>query len=114
MLCILCQCQWKAIKVLTQAKLMAKDTKKKLRKSLGGVSTPKRKQKLSTASPAILCELPRVAAFYSKVYIFTKVEKSKADYRFASIEEHFYGNPQKCIKGACEMLVEGEGLFKAL
>jgi hypothetical protein len=42
------------------------------------------------------------------------VEKLKANYRFALIEEHFYGNPQKRIKGACEMLVEGGGQFRAL
>ena len=59
-------------------------------------------------------ELRRVAAFYSQVYIFTKVEKAKANLRFALIEEHFYGNPQKRIKGACEMLLEGEGPFAAL
>ena len=34
--------------------------------------------------------------------------------RFALIEEHFYGNPQKRIKGACEMLLDGEGPFAAL
>ena len=46
---------------------MAKDAKKKLRKSPGRVSTPKKKQKSSTASPAVLCELHPVAAFYSHV-----------------------------------------------
>ena len=30
------------------------------------------------------------------------------------IEEQFYGNPQKRIKGACEMLLEGAGPFAAL
>ena len=56
-----------------------------------------------------------LAAFYSQVYIFTKVEKLKAEICFALIEEHFYGNPQtKCIKGSCKMLVEGEGPFRAL
>ena len=63
---------------------------------------------------AVIRELCRVAAFYSQVYIFTKVEKTKANLRFALIEEHFYGNPQKCIKGACEMLLEGEGPFAVL
>jgi hypothetical protein len=42
------------------------------------------------------------------------VEKTKANLRFALIEEHFYGNPQKRIKGACEMLLKGEGPFAAL
>ena len=80
MFCILCQCQWKAIKVSTRAMLMAKDAKKKLRKSPSGVPTPKKKPtKFITASHAVLCELRSVAAFYSQVYIFTKVEKSKVD-----------------------------------
>ncbi len=51
---------------------------------------------------------------FTHKFTFTKVEKSKANSCFALIEEHFYGNPQKRIKGACEMLVEGEGPFKAL
>ena len=40
------------------------------------------------------------------------MEKTKANHRFALIEEHFYGNPQKRIKG--EMLLEGEGPFAGL
>jgi hypothetical protein len=51
---------------------------------------------------------------YISIYLFTKVEKTKANLRFALIEEHFYGNPQKRIKGACKMLLEGEGLFATL
>ena len=44
-----------------------------------------------------------------------KVEKVKADVRFTLIEEFFYGNVLKCIKGACEQLIEGEvGAFSAL
>ena len=42
------------------------------------------------------------------------MEKAKANLCFALIEEHFYGNPQKRTKRACEMLVEGEGPFAAL
>jgi hypothetical protein len=67
-----------------------------------------------TAPVAVIRELRRVAAFYSQVYIFTKAEKTKANICFALIEEHFYGNPQKRIKGACKMLLEGEGSFAAL
>ncbi len=42
------------------------------------------------------------------------MEKAKANLCFALIEEHFYGNPQKRIKIACKMLLEGEGPFTAL
>jgi hypothetical protein len=43
-----------------------------------------------------------------------KVEKIKADVQFSLIEEHFYGNVLKPIKGACAQLIEGEGAFSAL
>jgi hypothetical protein len=43
-----------------------------------------------------------------------KVEKITADVRFALIEEHFYGNVLKRIKGACAQLIKGEGAFSAL
>jgi hypothetical protein len=42
------------------------------------------------------------------------VEKAKVNHRFALIEEQFYCNFQKGIKGACKMLLEGAGLFAAL
>ncbi len=42
------------------------------------------------------------------------MEKTKAYVRFALIEEHFYGNPLKRIKGACAQLIDGEGAFSAL
>ena len=42
------------------------------------------------------------------------MEKSKADHCFSLIDKQFYGNPQKRIKGACEMLIAGEGPFRAL
>ncbi len=94
----------------------AKTLKKNLKKSStpGGERAPKQKKESTTASVAVIRELCRVAAFFSQVYIFTKVEKTKANHRFTLIEEHFYGNPLKGIKGACKMLLEGEGPFRAL
>jgi hypothetical protein len=99
---------------MAQAKLMAKVSKKNLKSSTIGEYAPKKRAKLLTASVAVVRELRRVAAFYSQVYIFTKVEKEKADHHFALIEEHFYGNPHKCIKGACKMLIDGDDPFGAL
>jgi hypothetical protein len=55
-----------------------------------------------------------VAAFQAQLYIFTKVEKSKADLRYALIEEQCHGCPKKRIKGACEQLIEGSGAFSLL
>ena len=119
MFCILCESRWKAIKVSAAAKIAAKKSK---RRPIEQSSTPseqraptkKKRASATTAPVAVIRELRRVAAFYSQVYIFTKVEKAKANLRFALIEEHFYGNPQKRIKGACEMLLDGEGPFAAL
>ncbi len=111
---ILCQCKWKAIKVSAQAKLLEKASKKNKNSSTGGECTPKKRAKSMTAPVAVVRKLRRVAAFYSQVYIFTKVEKTKADVRFVLIEEQFYGNPQKCVKGACEMLLAGDGPFNAI
>jgi hypothetical protein len=96
MLCILCEYRWKAIKVSAAAnQIAAKTSKKNLNKSStpSGDRAPKNKMKLMTASMAVIRELRRVAAFYSQDYIFTKVEKAKANHRFAFlIEEQFYGN----------------------
>ena len=99
MFCILCEYRWKAIKISAAAKIAAtvaakmgaKTSKKKnLNKSstTSGDHAPKKKTKLRTASVAVIRELRRVAAFYSQVYIFTKVEKEKGNHRFALIEEH--------------------------
>jgi hypothetical protein len=108
--CTLCEYWWKAIKVSAAAKIAAKTSSKKNQ----GVCAPKKRMKLTTASVAVVRELHRVAAFYSQVYIFTKVEKAKANLHFTLIEEKFYGNPQKRIKGACKMLLIGTGPFAAL
>ena len=53
-------------------------------------------------------------ANYNVLLHFTHKFMLKADLLFAFIEEQFYGNPQKRIKGACEMLILGEGPFRAL
>jgi hypothetical protein len=107
------------MKVSAAAKIAAKKSSKRPQSSSTPPSeqrapTKKKKASATTAPVAVIRELRRVAAFYSQVYIFTKVEKAKANLRFQLIEEHFYGNPQKRIKGACEMLLDGEGPFAAL
>jgi len=80
----------KAIKVSATAKIAAKTSKK------NQDYAPKKKSKLTTASVAMI------------------QEKAKANLHFTLIEEQFYSNPQKRIKGACEMLLEGAGPFAAL
>ncbi len=66
---------------------MAKASKKNLKSSTIGEYAPKKRAKLLTASVAVVRKLHPIAAFYLQVYIFTKVEKAKADHHFTMIEE---------------------------
>ena len=92
--CILCSGKIKAVKVSAEAQKLAK------RKSGNLVvkSTPKKKAKSTKATTAIIRELRRVAAFQAQLYIFTKVEKSKADLRYLLIEEQFHGCPKNALR----------------
>ena len=86
MFCILCESWWKALKVSAVAKIASKTSKRKSSSTPSGIRTPKKKKASRTASVAVIRELRRVAAFYSQVYLFTEVEKAKANLRFALIE----------------------------
>ena len=61
------------------------------------------------ATTGIIRELCHLAAFKAQLYIFTKVEKAKADLRYSLIEEQFHGCIKKRIKRACSQLIEGTG-----
>ena len=104
--CILCSAKMKTVKVSTEAK-------KLVTRQLGnsGKVAPKKKMKSTKAPNVIIRELRCLASFQAQLYTFTKVEKSKADHRYALIEEHFHGYPKKRIKGACAQLIEGSGAF---
>ena len=85
MFCILCKSRWKAMKVSAAAKIAAKKSKRPQSSSTPSdqrARTKKKKASATTAPVAVIRELRRVAAFYSQVYIFTKVEKAKANLRF--------------------------------
>jgi hypothetical protein len=110
--CILCQAKVKAVKVSAQAMKVAEKESK--RKSAGNGSAAKKKPKCMKAPVAIIRELRCLAAFQAQLYIFTKAEKSKADVRFALIEDQIHGNPDKRIQGSCTQLIEGVGAFKLL
>ncbi len=86
----------------------------KWKSSNGGESAPRKKAKSSNAPMSVICERCHIAAFYSQVYIFMKVEKMIPDVQFAQIGEHFDGNVLKHIKGACAQLIKGEGAFSTL
>jgi len=107
--CILCSVKMKAVKVSAEAKKLAK---RQLASS--GKATPKKKMKYTKATTGIIRELRRLAAFQAQLYMFTKVEKTKADLRYSLIEEQFHGCPRKHIKGACAQLIEGSGAFRLL
>ena len=77
--CILCSAKMKAVKVSTEAKKLAKRQSGSLSKQ-----PPKKKKKSTKAPTVIIRELRRVAAFQAQLYIFTKDEKTKADFRYAS------------------------------
>ncbi len=112
MFCAFCQAKVKTFKVLAQAMKVAEKLTR--RKSVGNGSVAKKKVKCLKAPVTIIRELRRLAAFQAQLYIFTKVEKTKADIRFALIEDHFHGNDQKRIQGACAQLLEGVGAFRLL
>jgi hypothetical protein len=70
--------------------------------------------KSTKATTGIIRELRRLAAFQAQLYIFSKVEKTKANLRYSVIEEQFHGCPRRHIKGACAQLIEGSGAFRLL
>jgi hypothetical protein len=107
--CIICSAKMKAVKVSVEAKKLAK---RQLASS--GKAAPKKKIKSTKATTGIIRELRRLAAFQAQIYIFTKVEKTKADLRYALIDEQFHGCIRKHIKGACAQLIEGSGAFRLL
>ncbi len=112
MFCILCQAKAKAVKVLAQAMKVAEKASK--RKSASNGNAAKKKVKCTKALATIIRELRCLAAFQAQLYIFTKVEKTKADIRFALIKDYFHGNTKKRIQGACAQLIEGVGAFLLL
>jgi hypothetical protein len=78
MFCILCQAKIKAIKVSAQVtKLAEKAIKQKSSFSVG--DTSRKKTKSMKATVGIILKLRCLAAFWSQLHIFTKVEKTKAN-----------------------------------
>ncbi len=83
--CILCSAKMKADKISIEAKKLAKRQLASL-----GKAAPKKKMKSTKATTGIIRELRRLAAFQAQLYIFTKVEKTKADLRYSLIKEQFH------------------------
>ena len=59
----------------------------------------------------ILLELRRLVAFHCQAFVFLECEKNNRAGTYALMEERFYGNPEKRIKGACEQLIDGDNAF---
>ena len=98
----------KAVKVSVEANKLAK------RQASLCKSAPKKKMKPMKATTGIIHELRHLAVFQALLYIFTKVENTKAALRYLLIKELFHGSPRKRIKGACAQLIEGSGAFRLL
>jgi hypothetical protein len=103
----------KAIKVSAEAVKLAKLAGKH-QSANTGKAAPKKKMRSTKATTGIIRELHPVAAFQAQLFIFTRVEKTKADLRYPLIEEQFHGCPHKRIKGDCAQLIEGSGAFRLL
>ena len=50
----------------------------------------------------ILAELRRLAAFHCQTFVFLECEKTNRAGTYALMEERFYGDPEKRIKGVCK------------
>ncbi len=77
-------------------------------------NAPRKKSKISAPSAAILSGLRKLAAYHCQVQIFTTYNKVTNMLKFGFIEELFYGNPVKNIKGACQQVIDGDHTFERL
>ncbi len=81
----------------------------------GTTKTPKKKKvKDNCPSGAVLRNLRKLAAFHCYVFMFEAYEKKKMADKWKIMEESFYGDPRKKIKGAIHQLLDGDNAFAAL
>ena len=59
----------------------------------------------------ILAELHRLAAFHCQTFVFLECGKTNRAGTYALMEERFYGDPEKIIKGVCDQLIDGDNAF---
>ena len=76
--------------------------------------TPKKKAKENCPSGTVLRNLRKLAAFHCYVFMFEAYEKKKMSEKWKIVEESFYGDPRKKIKGAIHQLIDGDNAFAAL
>jgi hypothetical protein len=79
-----------------------------------GTKTPKKKAKENCPSGTVLRNLCKLAAFHCYVSMFEAYEKKKMSEKWKIMEESFYDDPRKKIKGAIHQVVDGDNAFAAL
>ena len=83
-------------------KLVDKESKQKekeIQQQLLNNPSSAKKPRSTKASVSIIQELCRIAAFQAQLFIFTKVDKTKALLRCALIEDYFHGNKKSAFWG---------------
>ena len=79
-----------------------------------GTEAPKKKAKENRPSGNVLRNLHKLAAFHCYVFMFEAYEKKKMSEKWKIVEEAFYSDPGKKIKGAIHQLIDGDNAFAAL
>ena len=88
--------------------------KRALSTASNGTKTPKKKAKENCPSGTVLRNLRKLAAFHCYVFMVEAYEKKKMSEKWKIVEEAFYGDPRKKIKGAIHQLIDGDNAFAAL
>jgi hypothetical protein len=109
-ICLLCKDR------IVRQSTSLKELKAAAKRSSSTESTPKKKakEKESCPSGAVLRNLRKLAAFHCFVFMFEAYEKKKMADKWKIMEESFYGDPRKKIKGAIHQLLDGDNAFAAL
>jgi hypothetical protein len=99
--CFLCMANIRAAKEKKMAKMAKKAMPRAPRKTSFIVKFPAK----------ILAELRRLAAFHCQTFVFLECEKTNRAGMYALMEEQFYGDPEKRIKGVLDQLIDGDNAF---
>jgi hypothetical protein len=94
---------------LCTANIRAAKEKKMAKKS---VPHAPRKTSLIVKFPIkILAELRQLVALHWQAFVFLECEKNNWAGTYALMEERFYVDPEKRIKGACDQLIDRDNAF---
>jgi hypothetical protein len=110
-ICLLCQDR------IMRQRISLKELKTVKRASStasNGTKTPKKMAKENCPSGTVFRNLHKLAAFHCDVFMFEAYEKKKMSEKWKIVEEAFYGDPGKKIKGAIHQLIDGDNAFAAL